>query len=108
MKTIQKILIVSLILFLGNTIFAQKLVCRDGQAKFLASVPTALEEVAATNNTVSAVLDPKTNEVAVLALIKAFKFKVPLMEEHFNENYLESDKYPKATFKGKLLNFPFS
>ena len=61
MKTIQKILIVSLILFLGNTIFAQKLVCRDGQAKFLASVPTALEEVAATNNTVSAVLDPKTN-----------------------------------------------
>ena len=105
MKTLQQFLIVSLILFLGNSIFAQKMVCRDGQAKFLASVPTALEEVAATNNTVSAVLDPKTNEVAVLALIKAFKFKVPLMEEHFNENYLESDKYPKATFKGKLLNF---
>lgn len=104
----NKILIILFSVFLTNFGFAQKLVCRDGQVKFLASVPTAIEEVAANNTSVSAVLDSKTGDVAAQALIKSFKFKVPLMEEHFNENYLESDKFPKATFKGKVLNFDAS
>lgn len=108
MNLIKKSIILSFLLFLGSLTFAQKLLVKDGQAKFLASVPTALEEVAATNNSVSAVLDTKTGDVAVQALVKAFKFKVPLMEEHFNENYLESDKYPKSMFKGKVLNFDAS
>ena len=104
----NKILIILFSVFLTNFGFAQKLVCRDGQVKFLASVPTAIEEVAANNTSVSAVLDSKTGDVAAQALIKSFKFKSPLMEEHFNENYLESDKFPKATFKGKVLNFDAS
>lgn len=104
----NKIFLIGFFLFLGNSVFAQKLICKDGQVKFLASVPAALEEVSATNNSVSAVLDTKTGDVAAQALIKSFKFKVPLMEEHFNENYLESDKFPKATFKGKILNFDAS
>lgn len=104
----NKIVLIGLLLFLGNFVFAQKLICKDGQVKFLASVPTALEEVSAVNNSVSAVLDSKTGDVAAQALIKGFKFKVPLMEEHFNENYLESDKFPKAIFKGKILNFDAS
>ena len=37
--------------------------------------------------------------------MKGFRFKVALMEEHFNESYVESDKYPKATFKGKIEGF---
>ena len=94
-------------LFIGNLIFSQKKITRDGQIKFEASVP-AFEPVAAENNTVSAVLDMSNGEFAALALIKAFKFKIPLMEEHFNENYIESSKYPKATFKGKILNFDAS
>lgn len=109
MKNIfNKIFLIALFLFLGNEAFSQKLICRDGQVKFLASVPNALEEVSANNTSVSAVLDSKTGDVAAQALIKSFKFKVPLMEEHFNENYLESDKFPKATFKGKVLNFDAS
>jgi polyisoprenoid-binding protein YceI len=97
-----KTLITTFCILLSHFIFAQKLITKTGQVKFLASVPTAVEEVAATNNSVSAVLDTATGDVASQALIEAFKFKVPLMEEHFNENYLESDKYPKATFKGKI------
>lgn len=104
----RKIFLLGIILFLGNFVFAQKLICKDGQVKFLASVPAALEEVSATNNSVSAILDSKTGDVVAQAIIKSFKFKIPLMEEHFNENYLESDKFPKALFKGKVLNFDAS
>ena len=84
--------------------FSQKMITRSGEIKFEASVP-AFEEVAAKNNTASCIFDKSTGEIAVLALVKAFRFKVPLMEEHFNENYIESDKFPKATFKGKVTNY---
>ena len=53
----------------------------------------------------SCIFDKNTGEFVTLALVKAFRFKVPLMEEHFNENYIESDQFPKSTFKGKVLNF---
>lgn len=88
----------------GNIIFAQKMMTRAGEIKFEASMP-AFEEIAATNNTVSCILDEATGDFVALALVKAFKFKAPLMEEHFNENYMESSKFPKATFKGKIANF---
>ena len=77
---------------------------RSGEVKFEASMP-GIEEVAATSTTSSCVFDKKTGEIAALTLVKSFKFKAPLMEEHFNENYMESNTYPKATFKGKLKNF---
>jgi len=93
--------------FVGNIIFSQKMMTRTGEIKFEASMP-AFEPVAAINNSVSAIIDKSNGEFAALALIKAFKFKVPLMEEHFNENYIESTKYPKATFKGKIINFDAS
>lgn len=91
----------------GNIIFSQKMMTRTGEIKFEASVPS-FEPVAAVNNSVSAIFDESNGELAALALIKSFKFKVPLMEEHFNENYMESSKYPKATFKGKITNFDAS
>lgn len=84
--------------------FSQKMMTRSGEIKFEASMP-AFEEIAATNNTASCILDKATGDFVALALIKSFKFKSPLMEEHFNENYLESTQFPKATFKGKILNF---
>ncbi len=103
----KKILILGLFLLLSNIVISQKLMTRTGEIKFEASMP-AFEEVAAKNNTVSCILDQTTGEFAALALVKAFKFKVQLMEEHFNENYIESTKFPKATFKGKILNFDAS
>lgn len=100
--------ILLLVVFLASNIgFAQKMITRSGEIKFEASMP-AFEEVAAKNNTASAILDQSSGEIAVLTLIKAFKFKAPLMEEHFNENYMESSKFPKATFKGKIINFDAS
>lgn len=88
----------------SGTIQAQKMITRSGELKFEASVP-AFEEVAATNNTASCIFDKASGDFVVLALVKAFRFKIPLMEEHFNENYIESSTFPKATFKGKVLNF---
>ena len=81
-----------------------KMITKTGKITFEASVP-AFEEVKAKNEGVTCVLNAKTGEIASLALIKGFRFKLALMEEHFNENYINSDTYPKATFKGKIENF---
>ena len=99
----KKIIIIVTIIISGN-LFSQKMITRIGEIKFEASMP-ALEEVAAKNNTASCIFDQTTGEFVSLALVKSFKFKVPLMEEHFNENYIESTTYPKATFKGKVIGF---
>lgn len=93
-----------MLLVSGWSIAQEKMICKTGNITFEASVP-AFEEVKATNTNVTVVLNPKTGEIASLALMKGFRFKVALMEEHFNENYIESDKYPKAIFKGKIENF---
>lgn len=88
--------------------FAQpKKVTKTGEIDFEASVPS-FEEVKAENKTTTVVLNTETGEMAALALIKGFRFKIALMEEHFNENYMESDRYPKATFKGKIYGFDVS
>jgi hypothetical protein len=87
--------------------FAQKLITKTGSIKFQASMPS-YEEVAAENKSVSAVLEQSTGDFAALVLIKGFRFKVALMEEHFNENYMESEKFSKATLKGKIQDFDIS
>ena len=103
----KRILIVALSLLVGEAMFAQKLMTRSGEVKFDASMPD-LVEIAGTNTGASCIFDQSTGEFVALALIKSFKFKSPLMEEHFNENYMESSKFPKSTFKGKILNFDAS
>ncbi len=81
-------------------------ITRNGNVIFEASVPS-FEEIKAVHKNTSALLNIKNGELAALILIKGFKFKIALMEEHFNENYMDSDDFPKATFKGKILNFDF-
>ena len=94
-----------LFLFVGIiNVSAQKYMTKTGSLKFEASVES-FEEIAAENKNTSAILDAATGEIAVLTLMKGFRFKIALMEEHFNENYIESDKFPKATFKGKVEDF---
>lgn len=88
-----------------STIHAQgKYLTKSGTISFEASVPS-FEEVKATNNKVTAIINTETADIAALALVKGFRFKVALMEEHFNENYAESDKYPKAKFSGKMEGY---
>ncbi|MFN4026813.1 MULTISPECIES: YceI family protein [Flavobacterium] len=101
----MKRVILMILLLLTCAVFSQKMVTRSGEIKFDATVPGALEEVIGTNKTVSGVFDKATGDIVVQAMVKSFKFKAPLMEEHFNENYMESDKLPKATFKGKIIGY---
>ena len=79
-----------------------KFFTRDGHIDFFSS--TSVEDIKANNNKVTCVLDAETGDVEFAVLMKAFEFKKALMEEHFYENYVESEKYPKSKFKGKILN----
>jgi hypothetical protein len=102
-----KFILCLILMLVSMCFYGQKYSTRTGNLKFEASVPS-FEEVAAENKTASAVLEASKGDLAVLALMKGFRFKVALMEEHFNENYAESDKYPKASFKGKVEGFDLS
>ena len=65
---------------------------------------TDLEDIDAHNRSVTCVLDPKTGNVQFSVLMKGFEFKKALMQEHFNEDYIESDKFPRSEFKGQIVN----
>ena len=73
---------------------------KQGKIHFFSD--TKMEKIEATNKTVNAVLDATTGKMEWGVTIKGFQFEKALMQEHFNENYLESTKFPKATFKGKI------
>ncbi len=87
------------------SLFGQtKFFSREGHIFFDATSNRSLEVVEANNRAVSSVVDMATGQMEFAALIKSFRFERALMEEHFNENYLESTKYPKAVFKGKIAD----
>tara|TARA_R110002049_G_scaffold18863_1_gene71551 strand:+ start:280 stop:717 length:438 start_codon:yes stop_codon:yes gene_type:complete len=64
-----------------------------------------IEDIKAENNQVLSIIDTSNGKIAIAILMKSFMFEKSLMEEHFNENYVESNIYPKATFKGEILDF---
>jgi len=68
---------------------------------FFSSTP--VEDIDAVSKNAEGIINPKNNKLAFSVKIVTFEFKKKLMQEHFNENYLESDKYPKATFIGEIL-----
>lgn len=100
----KTVFIVSCLLVSFVNFSQEKILTKTGNVIFEASVPS-FEEVKATHKNVTCILNSKTGEIASLILVKGFGFKIALMEEHFNENYIESNLFPKATFKGKIENF---
>ncbi len=97
--------IIYILFLISISITAQtKYITKSGTINFEASVPS-FEEVKASHSVVTAIINTANGEFAALALVKGFRFKNALMEEHFNENYAESDTYPKATFRGKISGF---
>ncbi len=66
---------------------------------------TPVEDIDAKSTKAKGLLKTSNGEFAFVVANRSFHFKRSLMEEHFNENYMESDKYPVSTFKGKILNF---
>jgi len=79
-----------------------KYMTRTGLISFFSA--SIMEDIEARNNKVAAVLDLSTGQLAFAVPIREFQFKRTLMQEHFNENYMESEKYPKATFTGQVVN----
>jgi len=78
---------------------------RNAEVYFL-SDKEAVEIVEAVNNQVGAVIDLTQGVLAFQIQMRAFHFDIALMEEHFNENYVESEAYPKATFRGVFVELP--
>jgi len=75
---------------------------KSGNVDFFSKTP--VENVEARNNQVVSFIKTEKGTLSFGLLVKSFKFKNALMEEHFNENYAESDKFPKAKFKGTITN----
>lgn len=95
----KKAAIILLISALSTVAMAQNIFfTKNASIRF--SSATAIENISAENKQVVSFVDFKKNKLNFAVLIKSFRFKNALMEEHFNENYLESDKFPKAKFKG--------
>ena len=103
-KLMQKLLLPFLLLAITIAFGQSKYMTKSGSMSFEASQPS-FEPIEATHSAVSALLNADTGELAVLALVRGFRFPLALMEEHFNENYIESHQYPKTSFKGSILNF---
>jgi polyisoprenoid-binding protein YceI len=96
-------LTVMFVLAFAGSIFGQgKYLTNEGNVIFFSH--TALEDITAENNEVASVIDAENGEVAVIVPMTAFEFEKKKMEEHFNENYVESETFPKATFRGIILN----
>ncbi len=91
-----------LALFKTGNLLSQQHIARQGQVTFFSY--TSVENIEAKNNQVLSILDVEKKEMAVSMLMRAFVFKKDLMREHFNESYIESDLYPKATFEGHFNN----
>lgn len=85
---------------------AQKYQAEQTHILFYSDAP--LEDISATNTKASSILNVQNNDIVFSVNIRDFKFEKKLMQEHFNEKYLESEKFPRATFSGKLLNFEAS
>lgn len=92
-----------LFVFYGQQPTEEKIIARQGRVSFFSY--TSVENIKAENNQVLSIIDLSTHDIAVSMLMNAFVFEKALMREHFNESYIESDIYPKATFEGKISDF---
>lgn len=89
-----------LLLFISTSIYGQQFMSKKGEIRFFSEAP--IENIQAVNNQAMGIIDLKQGEFAFKVSIADFVFPNSLMQEHFNESYLESDKYPYSTFTGKI------
>ena len=100
MKRLILYFVFSLIFF--NAQAQNRFITKDAKINFNSSTP--LEDIIAESDQATTIIDIDKNEVAFSVLTTSFKFRRALMEEHFNENYMESVKFPKAKFNGKIIS----
>ena len=99
----RKIVLVVLLTVVFTLLNAQKYITKTGNIDIYSE--TSLFVIEAKNQKVASILNSENGEVVASTLVRSFKFHEALVEEHFNENYMESHVHPKAVFKGKIDNF---
>ncbi|SEJ40737.1 YceI-like domain-containing protein [Dyadobacter koreensis] len=99
-KTFKLMLIVMISQLIAVTCYGQLYMTRTGETSFFSETP--LENIAAVNKQVLVILNTANGEIAIKMQQRGFHFPNKLMEEHFNENYMETEKYPAAVFTGKI------
>ena len=100
----KKIFLLLIVLGASFGAFSQgKFIAKNAFTSFYSSTP--MEDILGESNEVVTILDSSNGEIIFQALMTTFHFKRALMEEHFNENYMESTKFPKAKFKGNIEGF---
>lgn len=101
----KKIISVLSICLLAGMVSAQdKYFTKSGKINFDATSPGSPEQIEGIHKSTLCVLDTKTGNLQFSVTMKGFEFERALMQEHFNENYVESNQYPKAEFKGMINN----
>jgi len=75
-------------------------ICKTAKVTFYSNAP--IEDIRAFSSSGASVFNAATGELDFSVPIRSFEFEKSLMQEHFNSDYMESDKYPRATFKSKL------
>ena len=99
----KKALVIGCFLVLTSWTWGQgKYLSNNGTISFFSHTP--IEDIKAVHDEVSGVIDGASGEVAIIVKMTGFQFEKKLMQEHFNENYVESEKYPKSTFNGRITN----
>ena len=98
----KAIIFLSLLTVINTSLRAQVYYTKNGKISFFSK--TSLEDISADNNQVLSVLNVSTGALQFSLLNNAFHFPKAKMEDDFNENYMESDKYAKSTFKGTITD----
>ncbi|UCS93007.1 YceI family protein [Echinicola marina] len=96
-------LIVMMLCLIASPIYGQAFRTESSEVSFFSSAP--LEDIKAKNEEVIGVFNGENGAIAFVVQIKGFRFAKSLMQEHFNENFMESEKYPRATFEGKVMDY---
>jgi polyisoprenoid-binding protein YceI len=99
----KSVIVLLMMMLTASACLAQdKFFTKTGKINFFSKA--TLEDIEAKNKTVTAVIDSKSGAVQFSVQMKGFEFEKKLMQQHFNENYVESDKFPKGEFKGSITN----
>ena len=102
-KIYTVLLLVILVAVPVTSLHAQKYISKESMVSFFSEAP--LENIQAENTAASSIFNLETGEIVFSVPIRGFKFPKSLMQKHFNENYMESEIYPKSTFMGKVTGY---
>lgn len=96
----KKLCLVIVFNVLSVCIFSQIYIAKTCEISFFSSSP--IEDIQAVNKACKPIINTAANDIQMKIAINAFQFEKPLMQEHFNEDYMETEKFPNAVFKGKI------